>query len=128
MKQTNLFFQRSLPYLVEGNLLLIALLTALPVLVIFAYLFVPTKEVWAHLADTVLLDYLSNSFWLVLGVGLGVLVIGIPAAWLTSMCEFPGRSLFEWSLLLPMAVPAYIIAYTYTGMLGLFRAGTSTFT
>jgi iron(III) transport system permease protein len=117
LKQTNLFFQRSLPYLVEGNLLLIALLTALPVLVIFAYLFVPTKEVWAHLADTVLLDYLSNSFWLVLGVGLGVLVIGIPAAWLTSMCEFPGRSLFEWSLLLPMAVPAYIIAYTYTGML-----------
>lgn len=117
MKAKNNFFQRITPYLVEGNLLLIALLTALPVLVIFAYLFVPNKEIWAHLVDTVLFDYLSNSFWLVCGVGIGVLIIGIPTAWLSSMCEFPGRTVFEWALLLPMAIPAYIIAYAYTGML-----------
>ena len=47
----------------------------------------------------------------------GRLLIGVPAAWLTSIHEFPGRRLFEWALLLPMAIPAYIIAYTYTGLL-----------
>ncbi len=52
-----------------------------------------------------------------LGVALGTFVLGTSAAWLTTMCSFPGRRLFEWALLLPMAMPAYIIAYTYTGML-----------
>lgn len=94
-----------------------ALLVALPVLAVFAYIFVPAAEVWQHLADTVLSGYLLNTFWLVLGVGIGVLLLGIPTAWLNSMCEFPGRAVFEWALLLPLAMPAYIIAYTYTGML-----------
>lgn len=94
-----------------------ALLIALPVLVTFAYLFVPAGEVWQHLYDTVLSDYLSNTFWLTIGVGVGVLVLGVPVAWLNSMCDFPGRRWFEWALLLPLAMPAYIIAYTYTGML-----------
>ncbi len=52
-----------------------------------------------------------------LGVSAGVLSMGITTAWLTSMCEFPGRRFFSWALLLPLAIPAYIIAYTYTGML-----------
>lgn len=94
-----------------------ALLVALPILAVFAYVFVPAPEVWQHLAETVLSDYLLNSFWLVTGVAAGVLLLGIPTAWLNSMCDFPGRALFEWALLLPLAMPAYIIAYTYTGML-----------
>lgn len=98
-------------------LLSMALLTALPILAVFVYVFVPSVEVWQHLAATVLSDYLLNTFYLSLGVGLGVLLLGIPLAWLCSMCEFPGRAWFEWSLLLPLAMPAYIIAYTYTGML-----------
>jgi iron(III) transport system permease protein len=52
-----------------------------------------------------------------LGVGVGVLIIGVPAAWLVSVCDFPGRKFFTWALLLPLAMPAYIIAYTYTGLL-----------
>ncbi len=52
-----------------------------------------------------------------LGVGAGTLLIGVPAAWLVSIHEFPGWRAFEWALLLPMAIPAYIIAYTYTGLL-----------
>jgi iron(III) transport system permease protein len=52
-----------------------------------------------------------------LGVAVGTLIGGVGTAWLTSMCRFPGRGVFEWALLLPMAMPAYIIAYTYTGML-----------
>ncbi|CAA6819078.1 MAG: Ferric iron ABC transporter, permease protein [uncultured Thiotrichaceae bacterium] len=94
-----------------------AFLVSLPILAVFGYLFVPATEVWGHLAETVLSDYLSNSFWLMLGVGFGVLLIGVPVAWLNSMCDYPGRRFFEWALLLPLAMPAYIIAYTYTGML-----------
>jgi iron(III) transport system permease protein len=93
-----------------------ALLLALPVFVVLAYLIEPTGEIWRHLADTVLDDYVVNSLSLMLGVGVGVLLLGVSTAWLTSMCQFPGRAIFEWALLLPMAMPAYIIAYTYTGL------------
>lgn len=97
--------------------ILIAAILALPILVVFVNVLIGDGEVWRHLYDTVLIEYISNSLLLMLGVGIGVLVIGVPCAWLTSMCDFPGRSLLSWALLLPMAVPAYIIAYTYTGVL-----------
>ncbi|MFZ0789967.1 MAG: iron ABC transporter permease [Chromatiaceae bacterium] len=95
----------------------VALLLAVPVLVIVGFMLVPAGDTWGHLASTVLPDYVSNSLLLMLGVTLGTLVGGVGTAWLTSMCRFPGRGIFEWALLLPMAMPAYIIAYTYTGML-----------
>ena len=95
----------------------VSLLLALPVLTVFVTALQPAGAVWRHLADTVLADYVRNSLLLMLGVGVGTLLIGVPAAWLTSIHEFPGRRLFEWMLLLPMAIPAYIIAYTYTGLL-----------
>jgi iron(III) transport system permease protein len=99
-----------------GSVLLVALLLAIPVMVVLGYLFEPAAEVWRHLAETVLRDYVINSLLLMVGVAIGVLLLGVSTAWLTSMCQFPGRALFEWSLLLPMAIPAYIIAYTYTGL------------
>ncbi|QKT04970.1 iron ABC transporter permease [Ectothiorhodospiraceae bacterium 2226] len=99
------------------GVLLTALLLAAPILYIFSYVFQPAGEVWQHLADTVLQEYVLNSLWLMLGVGAGTLVLGVGTAWLTTLCEFPGRRVFQWALLLPMAVPAYIIAYTYTGLL-----------
>lgn len=95
----------------------VALVLALPVLVIFGHVFIPAGEVWEHLRQTVLADYVTNSLALLIGVGIGVLLIGVPVAWLVSMCEFPGRGIFQWALMLPLAMPAYIIAYTYTGML-----------
>ena len=75
------------------------------------------KDTWAHLVDTVLLEYISNTLLLVLGVSLGVLSLGITSAWLIARCQFWGRTIFSWLLVLPLAMPAYIIAYTYTGML-----------
>jgi iron(III) transport system permease protein len=95
----------------------LALTVALPVLVVFASVLLPTEGVWSHLAATVLWDYLSNTALLAFGVGLGVIAIGVGAAWLVSMCQFPGRGIFEWALLLPLAVPTYIIGYTYTDLL-----------
>ena len=97
--------------------IVVALTLALPILVIFGHVFIPAGEVWTHLRETVLADYVVNSLALLIGVGIGVLVIGVPVAWLVSVCEFPGRSIFQWALMLPLAMPAYIIAYTYTGML-----------
>ncbi|MBU2318020.1 MAG: iron ABC transporter permease [Gammaproteobacteria bacterium] len=96
---------------------LIAAILALPILVVLVNVLIGDGEVWRHLYQTVLAEYISNSLLLMLGVGIGVLVIGVPCAWLTSMCDFHGRTLLSWALLLPMAVPAYIIAYTYTGVL-----------
>ncbi len=101
----------------RAGLLFVALAIVLPVLVVMSSLAQPFGDVWQHLADTVLKDYVSNSLLLMLGVGFGTFMIGVSGAWLTSMCEFPGRRFFDWALLLPMAMPAYIIAYTYTGML-----------
>ncbi len=72
---------------------------------------------WAHLASTVLPRYLANTAILVAGVGIGVPVIGAGTAWLVTMCRFPGRRLFEWALILPLAVPAYVMAYAYTDFL-----------
>jgi iron(III) transport system permease protein len=92
-------------------------LLLLPVLAVFSFVFAPAGEVWAHLAETVLRDYVVNSLLLMLGVGFGVTTMGVTCAWLVSVCEFPGRRWFEWALLLPMAIPAYIIGYTYTGLL-----------
>ncbi len=101
----------------NSAIVVIALLMALPVLVVASSIFLPFNENWTHLFDYLLKDYVSNSLILMLGVSVGVLSIGVTTAWLTSMCEFPGRRFFSWALLLPLAIPAYIIAYTYTGML-----------
>ena len=95
----------------------IAGLISLPVVIILSYVANANGELWQHLIDTVLNDYLLNSLLLLLGVGAGVLLMGVPTAWLTSMCSFPGRRLLSWALLLPLAMPAYIIAYTYAGLL-----------
>jgi iron(III) transport system permease protein len=97
--------------------LAIACLFAIPVVSVLANVFVPSQGTWQHLAETVLPRYVTNTVYLVLGVGCGVLAIGVATAWLVTMCRFPGRRLFEWALILPLAVPAYVMAYTYTDLL-----------
>jgi iron(III) transport system permease protein len=103
-----------------GVVILVAGLTALPVLVVLSSLLINSSAVWSHLAATVLPLYIRNSLWLMLGVGLGVSVIGVSTAWLVTLCRFPGRKLLEWALLLPLAAPAYLLAYTYTDFLDYF--------
>lgn len=95
---------------------MLTVLFGLPIFTILSFILHPSSEVWQHLIDTVLSEYLVNSALLMLGVGTGTLVIGVGCAWLTSVCVFPGKKFFAWALLLPLAFPGYIIAYTYTGM------------
>lgn len=94
----------------------IAVAVSAPVVVVAAHLFLPAGDVWPHLVDTVLARYVANTLWLLLGVGLATFVLGAGAAWLCAMCRFPGRAVFEWALLLPLALPAWAIAYAYAGM------------
>ena len=109
------FINQFRPY--PAFIFVLAVALSMPVAVVLAHVFVPSGDIWQHLSSTVLPDYIRNSLLLMLGVAMGTLLIGVTTAWLTTMCQFPGRSVFEWALLLPMAMPAYIIAYTYTGML-----------
>jgi iron(III) transport system permease protein len=101
-----------------GVSFVLAVLVALPVLAVGANLLTGgTDETWRHLSATVLPEYATNSIWLCLGVGLGVAAMGTGAAWLVALNDFPGRRMAEWALLLPMAMPAYVLAYTYTDFL-----------
>jgi len=100
----------------QPGIVLIAVIFAIPVITVAGFLFQPSADIWQHLIDTVLADYLTNSVLLMIGVGMGTFSIGVTCAWLTSVCQFPGKQVFVWALLLPLAMPAYIIAYTYTGM------------
>ncbi len=94
-----------------------ACIIATPVLIILAYVFVPAGDVWEHLAGTVLPRYVGNTLVLIFGVGIATFVIGVGTAWLVTMAQFPFRKVYEWALLLPFALPAYVLAYTYTGLL-----------
>lgn len=97
--------------------LLTAGIAALPVLAIAWMALFPTENIWPHLASTVLPGYVLTTLALMLGVGLGTFVIGTGTAWLVAMCRFPGRRILEWALLLPLAMPGYLIAYVYTDLL-----------
>jgi len=95
----------------------IALMTLVPLLVVLASLLNPEQEVWRHLLDYVIPDLLANTFYLVLGVGVGVTLLGVSLAWLTTVCRFPGYRFFAWALLLPLSVPAYVTAFVYVALL-----------
>ena len=95
----------------------IALLLSIPVLTVAWNVFQPSSDAMAHLASTVLPNYLLNTLVLVAIVGAGVMVIGVGTAWLVTMYRFPGHRLLQWALILPLAMPAYVIAYAYTDFL-----------
>ncbi|MEX1259061.1 MAG: iron ABC transporter permease [Gemmatimonadota bacterium] len=97
--------------------LLTVALVLLPLVSIFLGVLGESSDTWRHLASTVLADYVRNSALLVVGVALMTVVIGVGTAWLVTTCAFPGRRLFEWALILPLAIPTYIMAYTYAGIL-----------
>jgi iron(III) transport system permease protein len=95
----------------------LAAVTAVPLAVILAAWATPETEVWRHLASTVLPELIRNTVSLLVGVGTGVFVLGCGFAWLTARCEFPGRAWLDWALMLPLAVPAYVLAFVVQGQL-----------
>jgi iron(III) transport system permease protein len=95
----------------------VALLVVLPLSVLLFSWHEIDRQIWAHLWQTQLPRLLGNTLILVLGVGVGVTLLGVSLAWLTSLCEFPGRRWLDWALMLPFAIPAYVLAFVFVGLL-----------
>ena len=91
----------------------VALLVATPILIVVSSIATPSLEVWRHLWETQLTELIWNTLILIVGVGLGVAVLGTGLAWLVTMYRFPGRAAFEWLLILPLAMPAYVIGFVF---------------
>lgn len=94
-----------------------AALVVMPLLVLLLSWQSIDLDIWSHLLQTQLLQLIGNTLMLVAGVGVGVVVLGVSLAWLTSMCEFPGRRWLDWALMLPFAIPAYVLAFVMIGLL-----------
>lgn len=95
----------------------VAALVLLPISVLLLSWAEIDREIWSHLWETQMARLLGNTLVLVAGVGVGVTVLGVSLAWLTSLCEFPGRRWLDWALMLPFAVPAYVLAFVFVGLL-----------
>ena len=93
--------------------LFIAAIIAIPILTIFYMALSSEKNIWPHLSSTVLPGYIITTLIVLFGVGLITLVIGIGLAWIVTVYNFPFRRILEWLCLIPLAMPTYIIAYTY---------------
>jgi iron(III) transport system permease protein len=91
----------------------VALVIATPILVVLASLATPSLDVWRHLWQTQLLGLIGNTLALIVGVGAGVALVGASLAWLVTMYRFPGHAVFEWLLILPLAMPAYVIGFVF---------------
>ena len=91
----------------------VSALLLLPILAIAVLAVSPSENIWPHLVSTVLPDYLLQTASLMTGVGFLTFLIGTSTGWLITMHRFPGRKVLQWLLLLPLAMPTYIIAYTY---------------
>src|SRR5690554_7266042 len=89
---------------------------ALPIIFIGVELFSGPGETWSHIVQHLLPEYIWNSLYLVVFCSVLVLLFGVSSAWLVSRFEFPFRKQLEWLLILPLAIPSYIVGYAYAGM------------
>ena len=97
-------------------LFLVILLVIIPIMTVMSFIFQPSTELWGHLSDNLLIDYLLNTGMIVICVALLTLVIGVSCAWLVTNFTFPGISIFKWLLVMPIAIPTYVSAYIYAGL------------
>ena len=95
----------------------LAAFVVIPLATIFSSFLTPEKEIWEHLATTLLPELLVNTFILATGVACFTALLGVSLGWFTGACDFPGRHFFSWSLALPMALPAYVMAFIFLGLM-----------
>lgn len=92
------------------------LCVAFPLLFILSSFASNTREIWRHMIDYLLVDLVRNTLVLSTGVLTITLILGVSLAWLTAVCDFPGRRLLTWTLLLPFAMPTYVLAFVFLGL------------
>ena len=97
--------------------MVIAGLIAAPIAAVAVVALMPADSAWQHLSETVLPDYVANTVLLMLLTGALAGLLGVATAWLVATCRFPGRRWLGWMLVLPLAAPAYVVAYAYTDLL-----------
>ena len=102
------------PWIIFPFLIFLVFLS--PLLVVLASLFGNYSDNWNHLLTYVLSSYVFNSLFLIFGVSIIASILGVGSAWIVSNYNYLGKSFFEWALILPLAVPPYILAYTFTGL------------
>ncbi len=102
----------------DNSIIIIFLsLVIIPILTVFSYIFTPTSELWSHLTDNLLNDYIANTLFIVIFVSLFSTIIGVSCAWIVVMYDFKFKNVFKWLLVMPIALPTYISAYIYVGMM-----------
>lgn len=87
-----------------------------PLFVVLSSWLTPMDEIFIHLFRTDLTDVMGNTAWLLLGVAIGTTLLGVSLAWLTTTSDFPGRSLFDWAIILPLAIPTYVLAFIHLSL------------
>ncbi|MCB1786590.1 MAG: iron ABC transporter permease [Chromatiaceae bacterium] len=96
---------------------LLAVSVLVPLAVILGSWLYFDPQIWVHLGGTILPQLLGNTFLLLVGVATGTLLLGVSLAWLTAACEFPGRRILDWALMMPFALPAYVLAFVFVGVM-----------
>lgn len=89
-------------------------LLLLPIISIFLTAVGESDDLFAHLLSTVMPTYASNTVIITFNVIVLTLLLGVPSAWLIAMCDFPSKGILQWALVLPLAMPSYVMAYIYT--------------
>ena len=97
--------------------LFVASIIAIPILTIFYIAFSADDNIWPHLSSTVLPGYIMTTFLVLVGTSIITVFIGVGLAWIVTVYEFPMRRVMEWLCLIPLAMPAYIVAYAYGDLL-----------
>ena len=98
----------------DGPAVLAGAIIAVPVVsVLLAALFLGGGEAWEHIRDTLMVSYLGGTLGTLAMAAFFMLAFAVPAAWLVTMHDFPGRPVFEWLLILPLAAPGYVLAYAW---------------
>src|SRR5690625_6113055 len=105
------------PWLWRLPIIIMVVLVLLPVSVIVVSWADPQTELWQHLIETHLARLLGNTIILVKGVAFWTLLLGLSQAWLTALCEFHGRRWLDWALMLPLAIPTYVVAFVFLGLM-----------
>tara|TARA_X000000368_G_scaffold191880_1_gene151271 strand:+ start:256 stop:1899 length:1644 start_codon:yes stop_codon:yes gene_type:complete len=119
------FFKQTLlnPWVIFPFLIFLIFIS--PLVIIISSLFGSYSDNWTHLLNFVLSSYIYNSFVLIIGVSSISLILGVGTAWIISNYNFFGKNFFDWALILPLAVPPYILAYTFTGLFDSFGSANN---
>ena len=120
-----MFFKQTLlnPWVIFPFLIFLIFIS--PLVIVISSLFGSYSDNWTHLLNFVLSSYIYNSFVLIIGVSSISLVLGVGTAWIISNYNFFGKNFFDWALILPLAVPPYILAYTFTGLFDSFGSANN---